>query len=933
MANKKFWLGMLAIALVFGLALTACPIEDKGDDPPANTEGILTVNNLPEGLAAAVVFKNSSTTEMLATVMAPSSTGKFELYNVSNSSFTQSGNFFVFISSMGAMQDRYKENVAFTKGSATIDWTTMTVWSGGDTSYTVTYNKGGGGGTAPTSQTVDEGTEITLPGQGSMTPPVSGATFAGWLADGIHYSAGETYKVWQNVTFMAQWSGGSGGQTYTVTYNRGTGGGTAPASQIVNGGTEIELPGQGSMTPPSGSGTFTGWLADEILYLAGDKYTVWQNVTFSAQWSGGQQTYTVTYNRGTGGGTAPASQTVNQGENINLPGQGSMTPPGGSGTFTGWSSGGINYAAGASYTVNGNVTFTAQWQTVIPSAQEGLYVGIIKFAGDATDLTDGMPTLLDSAGKSTLTNKLNSEYTISSQSGTALFYGVHRALANLKSTEASYPDNLESVNIVTFTDGLDNASTGRSLLNPIETRTFNTPAEYATYINGEISTRSIAAKPVTAYSVGVRGSDVTDIPGFQSNLANIASTGNSNELTDFSAVQSTFDTIANGLNIAHTNTTFNLVTTLLATGTKVRMTFDSVTTSPTSSARYLEGTISISGSGAGTTFALNNISYGGGLSSSVGTGPITGAINGSEVTFVFGSVTGYNPSADQSNTKQWLMSPGATDWQINSEYTAGGSSSTTIERRSSVIYLVLDCSTSLSTTQIAQIRTAAVNFINSLYNQYNGGSSSTAPNAPTGLTATRQSATGGTISWNPVTGATSYKVYLSSSANGTYSLEGTATTTSYSVFVSSSSVTPYYKVTAVNNNGESAQSLYTQLPAYSTGGGSPTLSSGVWANGNLTQAGQVDQYSFTVTSGTNYYIWWNDSYQGNSTKTGDVKVSAQYSGGSSIFSSTDSGWDAAQSFTASTSGTVIVSVQGYDSSYIGTYGIVYTANSNARPTP
>jgi hypothetical protein len=74
-------------------------------------------------------------------------------------------------------------------------------------------------------------------------------------------------------------------------------------------------------------------------------------------------TYTVDFAVGDGGGTPPASQTVNSGQSITLPGQGNMTAPT-SKSFNGWKTGGQNYAAGVSYTVNGNVTFIARWETI-----------------------------------------------------------------------------------------------------------------------------------------------------------------------------------------------------------------------------------------------------------------------------------------------------------------------------------------------------------------------------------------------------------------------------------------------------------------------------------------------------------------------------------------------------------------------------------------
>ena len=62
------------------------------------------------------------------------------------------------------------------------------------------------------------------------------------------------------------------------------------------------------------------------------------------------------------------------------------------------------------------------------------------------------------------------------------------------------------------------------------------------------------------------------------------------------------------------------------------------------------------------------------------------------------------------------------------------------------------------------------------------------------------------LTWNAVSGATSYKVYRATSQNGTYSLLGTVTATSYTNTGAKAGVTYYYKVKAVNSAGESTYS-------------------------------------------------------------------------------------------------------------------------------
>ena len=62
------------------------------------------------------------------------------------------------------------------------------------------------------------------------------------------------------------------------------------------------------------------------------------------------------------------------------------------------------------------------------------------------------------------------------------------------------------------------------------------------------------------------------------------------------------------------------------------------------------------------------------------------------------------------------------------------------------------------------------------------------------------------LTWNAVSGATSYQVYRATSQKGTYSLLGTVTTTSYTNTGAKAGTTYWYKVKAVNSAGESAYS-------------------------------------------------------------------------------------------------------------------------------
>jgi hypothetical protein len=196
-----------------------------------------------------------------------------------------------------------------------------------------------------------------LPNKDSMTAP-AGKTFAGWTANGQNYAVDGSYPVTGDITFTARWI--ESANALTVSFSAGGGSGTVPASKTVTSGDSITLPNEGSMTAPAGQ-VFDGWTANGQNYAVGGSYPVTGDITFTARWiDSSAPSYTASFSFGTGSGTVPDSQTVLSGKSITLPNQGSMTAPSGK-TFDGWNTGGQNYAAGASYTVTGNVTFTAQW--------------------------------------------------------------------------------------------------------------------------------------------------------------------------------------------------------------------------------------------------------------------------------------------------------------------------------------------------------------------------------------------------------------------------------------------------------------------------------------------------------------------------------------------------------------------------------------------
>ena len=107
------------------------------------------------------------------------------------------------------------------------------------------------------------------------------------------------------------------------------------------------------------------------------------------------------------------------------------------------------------------------------------------------------------------------------------------------------------------------------------------------------------------------------------------------------------------------------------------------------------------------------------------------------------------------------------------------------------------------------------------------------------------------------------------------------------------------------------------------------LTADQWGGGNITSETGEEWYSFPVTAGTQYSVWWNDEDQGIGTATGDVVVGAWYADGTLIFGGTnttvDQGWDTPQTFTANSNIPVYIRVTAYNNSQ-GTYDIVYSTN-------
>ena len=127
------------------------------------------------------------------------------------------------------------------------------------------------------------------------------------------------------------------------------------------------------------------------------------------------------------------------------------------------------------------------------------------------------------------------------------------------------------------------------------------------------------------------------------------------------------------------------------------------------------------------------------------------------------------------------------------------------------------------------------------------------------------------LTWNAVSGATSYKVYRATSQNGTYSLLGSVTTTTYVNTGAKDGVTYYYKVTAVNDSGESA---YSNIVSGQNKAVTPKPAAPVVKIGNSASSGKPMLTWNAVSGATSYKVYRATSQNGTYSLLGTVTTTS-----------------------------------------------------------
>jgi|GEM_PF-1570685 len=241
----------------------------------------------------------------------------------------------------------------FAAGSSlnlTGDITLYAQWTA-NASVTLTYNSQGGSAVSSTNGL--DGSTVTV----ANAPTKAGYTFVAWNSasdgTGTSYAAGSSYTLSGNATLFAKWTANA---SNTLSYD--SRGGTAVSSSSGLQGTTVAV----AAAPTRAGYAFSSWNTSSdgtgTTYAPSATYTLAGDATLYAQWTP-NATNTLTYN--SHGGSGVSSGSGLQGTTLTV----ASGPSRAGYTFNGWNTNaggtGTAYAAGATYTLNGDATLHAQW--------------------------------------------------------------------------------------------------------------------------------------------------------------------------------------------------------------------------------------------------------------------------------------------------------------------------------------------------------------------------------------------------------------------------------------------------------------------------------------------------------------------------------------------------------------------------------------------
>lgn len=343
----------------------------------------------------------------------------------------------------------------------------------------------------------------------------------------------------------------------------------------------------------------------------------------------------------------------------------------------------------------------------------GIYVGIVGFNDKITEYSVGHGKrqkklrLLNSGTQKEFESFID-ELEVSN--GTKLYHAVRVAIDNMQA--ASLPEDLRSVSIITFTDGLDLGSYGDS--------EYDSGDEYVRAICNRIFTEKVHNLPMNAYCIGMKGDDVGDEEKFRSDLQKLSSSSeNAMLVSNMSEVNEKFKQIASSLYKENVLQSLALKIPLPEKNQQLRFTFD---VSGNSSVDASNSQIHIDFQfDSKSNPEIKYIIYEG--------------ITGSRTTIMgttkdkywysydFGGISlSVGGTVPTDNVKEWYLDSSG-QWQINSEFDGGANVEVSTEVSSAAVILVLDCSSSLG-SEVFNMKQAAKDFIATLRGaSLEGGSS------------------------------------------------------------------------------------------------------------------------------------------------------------------------------------------------------------------
>ena len=333
---------------------------------------------------------------------------------------------------------------------------------------------------------------------------------------------------------------------------------------------------------------------------------------------------------------------------------------------------------------------------VIPTAETGMYMGLI---GYNQTLTTKEISYLDTTTVGQFNEFVGSLYT---QPGRLLYYSVDKALDALNA--AAYPENLQNVAVVTFTEGNDQGSL-------MMTDKYETESEYAQALKARIADERVYGRAIKAFTVGLINDNIKDANQFRSNLYALASdSAKAMEVSSMAEVNTKFQAIADELVSRNMSETLTLVFPGVGTGTRIRFTLDEVTDATVDDSQvYIEGTFSLK------SRSLTNIIYKG-MTCNAGDSVAASSVDGMFVSLVFNGIQlDSEERIAKKNIQEWYWVEDLQAWEASTEFTVDRLPEVESTYSSALVMLLLDCSSVLD-ENFGELQSAANQFIERMQN-------------------------------------------------------------------------------------------------------------------------------------------------------------------------------------------------------------------------